>query len=146
MEKDLAETLTRVFAEMVFMDLLPADVEPDTADAAKKPMESMSIVALKPVSIRLEVSFSSGLKKKVIDTLFEGEDAKRADDTLLEMLNITAGGFLIAHFGQNAEIKLELPEYSYFDDAENEMLLVSVSFLAEGEPLFAKIKSVRYRY
>ncbi len=106
----------------------------------------MAIDVLKPVSIRIELQFSKALKKKVIDTLFEGAEQKEADDSLLEILNITTGNFLMAYFGQQVEMKLELPEYLYFNDAAIDTLIASVHFTAEGEPLVASIRSVRYRY
>jgi len=141
----LAETIAQVFADMAFLDALPAPPGESCA-ADETATECISLDVLKPVSIRMELRFSSKLKKLVNDNLFSGEETTEGDDSLLEILNVTAGNFLIRYYGENTEPKLELPEYLFFDDTKGDDFIAKVRMLVEGEPLEAGIRSMRYRY
>jgi hypothetical protein len=139
----LMETLSSTFADMAFID-----VEPARARGALilDPVRA-AIDVLKPVSCRLEIECPASLKERIEATLFQGlgEGGNEAD-SLLEMLNVAAGVFLTAYFGPGADIKLELPEYLYFSDGSEGEVLAEAAGDAEGVPLRAVLRSVRYRY
>lgn len=141
----LAETITQVFADMAFLDVVPFPAG-DSSPLDESSMECISLDVLKPVSIRIELRFSTKLKKLVNDNLFSGEETAEGDDSLLEILNVSAGNFLIRYYGENTEPKLELPEYLFFDDAKGDDFIAQVHLLVEGEPLEAGVRSMRYRY
>ncbi len=141
----LAESITQVFADMAFLDVLSRPLT-DVALPDESAMECISLDVLKPVSIRIELRFSAKLKKLVNDNLFSGEETAEGDDSLLEMLNVTAGNFLIRYYGEKTEPKLELPEYLFFDDNQKDDFLAKIHLIVEGEALQACVRSVRYHY
>ncbi len=141
----LAESISQVFADMAFLDLMPAPPG-DLFLVDESAMECISLDVLKPVSIRIELRFSGRLKKLVNDNLFSGEETTEGDDSLLEILNVSAGNFLIRYYGENTEPKLELPEYLFFEDSKGKDFIAQVNMLVEGEPLIAGVRSMRYHY
>ncbi|MBL8966787.1 MAG: hypothetical protein JNG85_07235 [Spirochaetaceae bacterium] len=161
----LAETVAAVFADMAFIDAVtlaesiaaePA-AEPaaatESAPASSRPgpssevLERCALDVLKPVSCRLELALSPGLHRKIVEILLGESDVKGgADDSILEMLNVIAGGFLTSYFGLGVEIKLELPRYLFLEDESGGDIVCSADFDAEGERLSAILRSIRYRY
>lgn len=163
----LAETVAAVFADMAFIDAVtlaesiatppgtpstatPAGVAQTgaaLAGAPAEPLERCALDVLKPVSCRLELALSPGLHRKIVDILLGESDVKGgADDSILEMLNVIAGGFLTGYFGMGVEIKLELPRYLFLEDESGGDIVCSADFDAEGERLSAILRSIRYRY
>jgi hypothetical protein len=142
----LMDTLSTTFADMAFIDVEPLAGTP--AGAAPRAIESpvrAAIDVLRPVSCRLEIECPASLKERVEATLFQGEGSSE-EDSLLEILNVAAGVFLTAYFGSGADIKLELPQYLFFSDGSEGEVLARAEADAEGEPLRACLRSIRYRY
>lgn len=144
----LADCVSSVFADMAFIDVQEAaesQTEKKTADE-----RCVAIDVLAPISCRIELRISSGLRDKIVENLFgEAPDAiqkKTGEDSLLEMLNIITGSFLSAYFGAGTEIQLELPQYLYFNDQSQGNSVAKICMTAEGEPLNISLNSVRYRY
>lgn len=137
----LMETLSSTLADMAFID-----VEPACAKGApiQDPVR-MAIDVLRPVSLRLELECPGALKVRIEETLFQGEE-RGEEDSLLEILNVSAGVFLSSYFGTGADIKLELPQYLFFSDGSEGDILAEAEGDAEGEPLRAVLRSIRYRY
>lgn len=162
----LAETVAAVFADMAFIDavaLAESIAAEPAAPAVSAPVgsapasertgvpaeapERCALDVLKPVSCRLELALSPGLHRKIVDILLGESDIKGgADDSILEMLNVIAGGFLTSYFGTGVEIKLELPRYLFLEDESGGDIVCSADFDAEGERLSAVLRSIRYRY
>ena len=144
----LAKCVTAVFADLAFLDVQIADddKEIDTHD-----MRIAAISVLMPLSCRIKLKIPGSLRDRIADTLFAGIEGKAADlrknaeDSILEILNIVAGAFLSAYFGQGTEIRLELPEYLY-DDADDGQTVTQIAMNAEGETIEVSLSSVRYRY
>ena len=137
----LMESLSSTFADMAFVDVVPLKGK---GSLILDPVR-MAIDVLKPVSCRLEIECPTKLKVRIEETLFQGEE-RGEEDSLLEILNVTAGVFLTAYFGAGADIKLELPEYLYFSDGSEGEVLAEASGDAEGEPIRTVLRSIRYRY
>lgn len=139
----LMEAFSSTFADMAFIDIEPAT---DKGALILDPIRA-AIDVLKPVSCRLEIECPASLKARVEETLFQGQGEGGSEaDSLLEMLNVAAGVFLTAYFGSGAEVKLELPEYLYFSDGSEGDVLAQAAGDAEGVPVRAVLRSVRYRY
>lgn len=139
----LMEAFSSTFADMAFIDVEPAK---DKGALILDPVRA-AIDVLKPVSCRLEIECPASLKAKLEENLFQGQVGGGGEsDSLLEMLNVAAGVFLTAYFGPGADIKLELPEYLYFSDGSEGEVLAQAAGDAEGVPLRAVLRSVRYRY
>jgi CheY-specific phosphatase CheX len=144
----LAKCVTSVFADLAFLDVQVAEADRiiDTKD-----MRISAIAVLMPLSCRIKLKIPGSLRDRIADTLFSGIEGnaanlrKNADDSILEILNIVAGAFLSAYFGQGTEIRLELPEYLYADDDEGQTV-TRIAMDAEGETLEVSLSSVRYRY
>lgn len=134
-----------------FADIAFIDVEPARKDLPRKEIVApvrAAIDVLKPVSCRIEIECSTALKMKVESTIFQGGTGEGGgeEDSLLEILNVTAGAFLTSYFGTGADIKLELPQYLFFSDGSEGEVLAQAMGDAEGDPLIATLRSVRYRY
>jgi hypothetical protein len=145
----LMETLSTTFADMAFIDVEPARGAPraPAGPPPAKPQVRAAIDVLKPISCRLEIECPAALKARIEETLFEGQgQGGSEEDSLLEMLNVAAGVFLTLYFGPGADIKLELPEYLYFSEGTEGDILAEASADAEGQPLRAVLRSIRYRY
>jgi hypothetical protein len=152
----LMETLSTTFADMAFIDVEPtradmrapgAPIHGGPGDSSARPPVRAAIDVLKPLSCRLEIECPAELKERIEETLFEGQgEGGSEEDSLLEMLNVAAGVFLTLYFGTGADIKLELPEYLYFTEGTEGEILAEASADAEGQPLRAVLRSIRYRY
>jgi len=144
----LMETISSTFADIAFIDVEPARAVAGDAKAIVQPIR-VAIDVLRPVSCRIEIECSTSLKQRIEATLFQGEgDGKKGseEDSLLEILNVVAGVFLTAYFGSGADIKLELPQYLFFTDGPEGEVLAEASGDAEGEPIRAVLRSIRYHY
>jgi len=141
----LMKAISSTFADMAFLDVRPAR-EGAERERIELPV-SAAIDVLRPVSCRLEIQCPGSLKRRIDAILFQGqEQGESGEDSLLEILNVAAGVFLTSYFGPGADIKLELPQYLYFSDGSEGEILASAEADAEGEPLRAALRSVRYRY
>lgn len=140
----LEECVSSVFADMAFIDVerMPGAAEPGPEEG----LERAGIDIMKPLSLRLELATSPGLRARIADILFGDASPRSRDDAFLELLNVIAGAFLTSYFGQGCEVKMELPHYLYsFDEPWGESV-ARARFDAEGEPLVIELRSVRYRY
>ena len=150
----LMEALSIAFGDMAFINVAPMAqgqiASPGAGGAvAVEALVRVAIDVLKPVSCRLEIECPVSLKERVESTLFQGGGARAGEseeDSLLEILNVAAGVFLTSYFGPGADIKLELPEYLFLSDGSEGETLAEASADAEGEPLRAVLRSIRYRY
>jgi CheY-specific phosphatase CheX len=147
----LADSVSSVFADMAFIDVERAkQSETSGLEPASETERRAVIDVLSPLSCRIELTITTALRDRILDTLFgdldKDEQRKTAEDPLLEMLNIIAGSFLSAYFGPGTDIQLELPRYLYFSESAQGQPVSSITLDAEGEPLKASISSVRYRY
>jgi CheY-specific phosphatase CheX len=144
----LARCVTSVFADLAFLDV---QVAGDEKKIDTKDMRIAAISVLMPLSCRIKLKIPGSLRDHIADTLFAGIEGKSADlrknaeDSILEILNIVAGAFLSAYFGQGTEIRLELPEYLYADDDDGQTV-TRIVMDAEGETIEVSLSSVRYRY
>jgi hypothetical protein len=143
----LMQALSSTFADMVFVDVEPAGPSSagDIQDAVR-----VAIDVLRPISSRIEIECPASLKARIEATLFQASGPgqhgdESPEDSLLEILNVVAGSFLTCYFGAGADIKLELPRYLFLAEEEG-AILAEVSADAEGEPMRAMLRSVRYRY
>lgn len=146
-EATLMQALCSTFADMAFVDVEPA--APGTAGDIQDAVR-VAIDVLRPVSSRIEIDCPVSLKARIEAILFQapgpGQHGDESpEDSLLEILNVVAGAFLTCYFGNGADIKLELPRYLFLSEEEG-AILAEVSADAEGEPLRAMLRSVRYRY
>ncbi len=142
----LMGALASTFADMAFIDVEPASFEREISSPVR-----VAIDVLKPISCRIEIECPASLKQRIQATLFEGQAEGRTgspsqDDSLLEILNVAAGVFLSSYFGTGADVKLELPEYLYLSDGSEGAILAEARADAEGEPVRAVLRSIRYRY
>ena len=141
----LADCVSSVFADMAFIDVQKSD-----AGAAVKDERCVAIDVLAPVSCRIELRLTGGLRDKIVENLFgdapDSVQKKNGEDSILEMLNIITGAFLSAYFGAGTEIQLELPQYLYFEEQSPGSVVAKVFMNAEGESLNITLSSVRYRY
>jgi len=147
----LAECVTSVFADMAFIDVKESGADCPAPERQKdESVRRAAIDVLTPLSCRIELNINTALRDRIIETLFGdlavSEQKKTAEDTLLEMLNITAGSFLSSYFGTGTDIQLELPRYLYQDELYQGQTISAISMDAEGEPLEIILSSVRYRY
>ena len=141
----LMDTLSSTFADIAFIDVGPA--RGGTPGMVTEAPLRAAIDVLKPVSCRLEIECPAALRARIEATLFQGQgEGRNEEDSLLEILNVAAGVFLTAYFGPGADIKLELPQYLYFSDGSEGEILAEAKGDAEGEPLRAVLRSIRYRY
>jgi hypothetical protein len=147
----LMASLSSTFADMAFIDVEAA--RPPSAQAGAAAHGALegcvraAIDVLRPVSCRLEIQCPAALKERIESTLFQGEaEGGSREDSLLEMLNVAAGAFLTSYFGQGADIKLELPQYLYLAEGSEGEVLAEAEADAEGQPLRAVLRSIRYRY
>ncbi len=150
-EELLERATSSVFAEMAFVDAIPADGKP-LGDGRRdaEPTRSAVIDVLAPLSCRMELKMTVALRDRIVDTLFADEPEetrkKSADDALLETLNVMAGEFLSSYFGAGTEIRLSLPRYLYDGESLPGEPVAEARMDAEGEPLVVTLDSVRYRY
>jgi hypothetical protein len=151
----LAGCTSSIFADMSFIDVQRVSAESQRALAANPEPASddercAAIDVLSPVSCRIELRITQGLRDRVVETLFgdapDSVQKKTGEDTLLEMLNIIAGSFLSGYFGPGTPIQLELPRYLYFSEESAGQTVAKVFMDAEGQPLNISLNSVRYRY
>ena len=142
----LMDTIASTFADIAFIDVAPTRAgEPEKVIQA--PLRA-AIDVLKPVSCRIEIQCPATLKQRIEATLFQGEvrSGGKEEDAILEILNVTAGVFLTSYFGPGTDVKLELPQYLFLSDGSEGEILAQASGDAEGEPLRAVLRSIRYRY
>ena len=141
----LMETIASTFADIAFIDVAP--LRPgDPEKTIVAPLRA-AIDVLKPVSCRIEIQCSATLKQRIEATLFQGEvRSGNEEDALLEILNVTAGVFLTSYYGPGTDVKLELPQYLFLSDGSEGEILAQAAGDAEGEPLRAVLRSIRYRY
>jgi len=141
----LADCVSSVFADMAFIDVQKTDAGDPVTDE-----RCVAIDVLAPVSCRIELRLSGGLRDKIVENLFgdspDSVQKKNGEDSILEMLNIITGAFLSAYFGAGTEIQLELPQYLYFEEQSPGSVVAKVFMNAEGESLNITLSSVRYRY
>ena len=141
----LMSALSSTLAEFAFIDVEPAGTG-DSSSPVKTPVRA-AIDVLKPVSCRIEIECPISLRNRIEETLFQGQgEAGDGDDSLLEILNVAAGVFLTSYFGPEVDIKLELPQYLYVSGPDEGAILAEAAGDAEGEPISAVLRSVRYRY
>lgn len=140
----LSETVTSVCADTAFLDASPAR----TPIGAQVRFEGVAIDILRPISCALEFYFTAEFGGKLADALFEEglSSDENARDSILELLNIAAGTFLSAYCGPGADIKLELPRFLSGAPEDEGETICSIDFDAEGLPLRAVLRSIRYRY
>lgn len=144
----LAKCVTAVFADLAFLDAQPAG---EDRQVEARDTRIASIAVLMPLSCRIKLKIPGSLRDRIAETLFSGMEGKAADlrknaeDSILEILNIVAGAFLSAYFGQGTEIRLELPEFLYSDDDDGQTV-TRIAMDAEGETIEVSLSSVRYRY
>ena len=139
----LAQAMATTFGDMAFVDVSPTQGGRREIDSPVR----LAIDVLKPISCRLEIECPASLKARIEETLFQGSGADSSqEDSLLEILNVAAGVFLTAYFGAGADIKLELPEYLFLTEGSEGEVLAEAAVDAEGEPLVALLRSIRYRY
>lgn len=136
----LAAVIPEAFADMAFIDAEPV------AEPSRVPETRAAIDILKPFSCRLEIAAGPGVRERIADILFGESEERGRDDAFLELLNIAAGSFITRYFGAGSDIRLELPHYLYFEEEGEGSPVVSLAFDAEGEPVVATLRSVRYRY
>ncbi|MDA8409834.1 MAG: hypothetical protein M0001_05510 [Treponema sp.] len=137
----LVSAIQTAMADMVFIDTEKTD-RPITLEAENR----AAIDILKPISLRLEVSAGPRLRGRIADILY-GEDSEwNRDDAFLELLNVSAGIFLSEYYGAGMEVRLELPRYLFMRDDEEGAAVAEAGFDAEGEPLVAALRSIRYLY
>jgi hypothetical protein len=146
----LSKAIVAVCADTAFIDVMPAraPIGPGIG------FDGASIDVLRPVSCALELYFAPEFGAKVAGTLFSpgatldenGPSEANARDSILEMLNIAAGTFLSDYCGPGADIKLELPRFLPGGPERSGGEVCSVDFDAEGLPLRAVLRSIRYRY
>ena len=149
----LSGAITEVCAETAFIDVQPAQAP----IGREIPFNGASIDVLRPLSCALELHFTAEFGAKVAGNLFGYASADgastdvastdaHAQDSVLELLNIAAGTFLSAFCGAGADIKLELPRFLPGGPELGADAVCSVDFDAEGLPLRAVLRSIRYRY
>ncbi len=152
----LSECVPSIFGEMAFMDAVPVSVawgpEADSAASGISGADAshIAIDMLKPLSCRLELVFPQALGDRINETLY-GEAAEvpaaiEGDDSTLELLNVLSGAFLSGYFGQGASFKLELPFFIYGEAEVSGPAIARVEIDAEGLPVEATLRSIRYRY
>jgi hypothetical protein len=146
----LEQTLSSVLADMAFLDCqVPVNQVPGDRSGLT---HCVAIDALKPGSFRIELRVSEAFRKKVIGMIVEPDAGPSTDmdsseaDFLLEILNVLAGNFLTAYFGQEFEPKLELPRYLFFSDPTDGKAVAETWMDAEGELIEITLRSIRYRY
>lgn len=138
----LSETLQTVLAEMAFLDAEPRP----SGSAPVHPEESRAAIdVLKPASFRLELHMHPDFAAKAASIIL-CDDTPRGDDTVLEILNVIAGGFVTRYFGAGTVPRLELPHFKYFADGTEGQEICSLDFDVEGLPLRVILSSIRYRY
>lgn len=137
----LANAVQTAMADMVFIDTTKTEERP------RLQLEDRAAIdILKPLSLRLEVSASPKLRGRIADILYGEESEWNKDDAFLELLNVSAGIFLSEYYGPGMEVRLELPRYLYVKDEEEGEAVAEAGFDAEGEPMLATLRSIRYRY
>jgi hypothetical protein len=137
----LVAAIQTAMADMVFIDTAKIDQV-----ASLEAENRAAIDILKPVSLRLEVAAGPKLRGRIADILY-GEDTEwTRDDAFLELLNVSAGIFLSEYYGAGMEVRLELPRYLFMRDEEEGAAVAEAGFDAEGEPMVAALRSIRYRY
>ncbi|HCM25417.1 MAG TPA: hypothetical protein DIC34_02525 [Treponema sp.] len=171
----LAEAAGSVFAEMAFMDAeradrmsddgksvegMPAPLPADGDELSGDDVVRVALDVLKPLSCRLELDCSARLAAAISDILYGVADAelpdgentppaiadRKSDDSLLEMLNVLAGGFLSAYFGPGTPFKLELPFFVFGEPDVIGQTIARVDLNVEGLPAALTLSSIRYRY
>lgn len=145
----LNEAASSVFADMAFIDVNTAGGEEESHEGETE-TQCAVIDVMAPLSCRLELRFTSGVRERIVDNLFseapETERRKNAEDSILEMLNIIMGNFLSAYFGSGMELQLSLPRYLWMAEETQGMPVASLRLDAEGSPFALSLYSVRYRY
>jgi hypothetical protein len=147
----LMEALSSAFADMAFIDVQPSarkgpvpSAGAGAAEGADRTVRA-AIDVLRPLSCRIELECPVSLSARVEETLFMGEAGKE-EDAILELLNVLAGLFLSSYFGPGTDIKLELPQYLFMSGDLDGEVLAMVDGDAEGVPVRAVLKTIRYRY
>ncbi len=155
----LRDAAMSVFAEMVFMDAEPLPAAPGL-EAYGPDAVHVALDVLKPLSCRLELLMPRALVDRIADTLFGEAEAdfspqeatpqaasnRSRDDSVLEMLNVFAGGFLSNYYGPGTPFKLELPFFIFGEADVTGPVMSSVPLDVEGLPAELILRSIRYRY
>lgn len=142
----LMQAVNCAYADMIFVDVEPRDAVP--SPLAERELR-VAIDMLRPVSSRIEMRMPEELRARIQETLFNGaefHEGERRDDSILELLNVIAGQFLSRCFGPESEVKLELPQYLYFEEKGEGSVILDLGFDAEGLPVRVILSSIRYRY
>jgi hypothetical protein len=142
--ESLTQAVIKTFEEMAFIDV----VESPGASGNLKYENGFCIDLLKPISSKIILFLSEGLKKKIVENIFstdtESLEVNQGDDCILEILNVLAGKFLSAYYGKNIEYKLEFPQV--FMDLDEKDEYISVNLNAEGFDCKIILNTIRYRY
>jgi len=140
----LTQAVIKTFEEMAFIDV----VESSAVSGNLKYENGFCIDLLKPISSKIILFLSEGLKKKIVENIFstdtESLEVSQGDDCILEILNVLAGKFLSAYYGKNIEYKLEFPQV--FMDLDEKDEYISVNLNAEGFDCKIILNTIRYRY
>lgn len=139
----LTKAIVDVCADTAFIDVMPARTPIEEGAG----FDGAAIDVLRPLSFALELYFTPQFGAKVAGALYaEGSTDAHARDSILEMLNIAAGTFLSDYCGAGADIKLELPRFLPGGPERSGDEACSLDFDAEGMPLRAVLRPIRYRY
>ncbi len=140
--QSLKEAVIKTFGEMLFIDVIPSDVQADNAwfDMI------VSIDILKPITGKIIFLLPNILKKKIIRNIYTDDfdfiGEKEGDDCIMEIVNVLAGKFLTECFGNDVSYKFDFPTIN-FNYAENdESKVISMDMDAECIPLKVVLKSI----
>lgn len=133
-EEAALQAASETFAEMTFLDVIR-----DEEQQAFTEGQLLYIEMQDPVKGRLVMALPTELKRSIVENIhatdWEELSVSDVDDCLLEVLNVYAGDFIRALFGEEAKARLSFPTVMIsFDEVVDIEEFYRFHFNAEGTP------------
>lgn len=135
----LESSVSLTFADMSFLDVQPALEEEQPGDG-----QLLHIAFSAPIKGGMMLLLPLDLKRQIVENIhasaWEELNAAQIDDCLLELLNVLAGNFLQALFGDEVKVNLSFPEVLFErSEVEGNVMFTDYYFSAEGIGLVVSI-------
>ena len=129
----MSKTIESVFSEMIFIDTIHLDQEPDNFEYT----QILYIDIISPKIGYIIAYLPLELRKTIVETIHSTDwdemHASKIDDCLLEILNVIAGNFMTELLGRDKKYNISFPAVNYDEeDIENLNKSQSIYFNAEG--------------
>ncbi len=132
----LTTAVTETFGEMAFIDAVPTDTAPVTNRT------QLFLIEIRGTSTETVIlDLPAALKREIVENIhaqaWEELSSSVIDDCLLEFLNVLAGAYGRARWGEEARYKLSFPEVCVTVREADPGESYTVGYFETGDSVFA---------